>query len=70
MQVDHEDQDCVCPLCDEEFESRDWQQLADHMKEPHEQACDHCAKRFVTRAAKEKHALDVHGIVRGLDLRY
>ena len=67
LQADHEDDDIKCRLCHDEFP--DWQQLADHMEEDHDHGCDHCALRYISRAAKEKHALDVHGIVRGLDLR-
>ncbi len=69
IQVEHEEDACVCRLCGHELPSGEWQRLAAHLARPHQHPCEHCARTFLTKEEKEKHALDVHGIVRGLDLR-
>ena len=68
MEIDHDDDEIKCKLCGMSFGDF-WQQLEAHLNEQHRFPCDKCDMKFLSKDGKEKHALDVHGVVKGLDLR-
>jgi len=68
ISTEHESKDIKCRHCGKNFIAN-WQLFETHLKQLHKLECEKCEKKFTTREEKEKHSLDIHGVVKGLDLR-